>query len=157
MNSEVIFLVVSYISGKMSGILPTLFCDEKCSSLFREKNTKKPHHHWIQFQVIQIHGGTYIDERLILIQIKTRWKLTHWDLVIQYGEIDLGQPFETGSDNGFSPDSTKPLPEPMLTSWTVFCAIHLRAISEVLMNLIRNVFGRYTLKITTSPSDQWVK
>ena len=52
---------------------------------------------------------------------------------------------------------TKPFPEPMLTyhqrcSVIFYILYILRAISEVLMNLIHNVFGDYTYKTTiTSP------
>ena len=46
------------------------------------------------------------------------------------------------------PDSTKPLPEPMLTYQQVFCGIHLSEISqEVPINIIWNKCVDYTFKI----------
>ena len=43
------------------------------------------------------------------------------------------------SCNGLFPNSSKPLPEPMLTSLKVFCGIHLEAsLQEVLIKLILN-------------------
>ena len=44
----------------------------------------------------------------------------------------------SASGNGLLPDGTKPLPEPMLL-WKVFYSIHLRANSQVLMNLLLSV------------------
>ena len=41
--------------------------------------------------------------------------ITHWGLVMPFGDIDLGQQLNIGSGNGLLPDGTKPLPEPMLT------------------------------------------
>ena len=47
-----------------------------------------------------------------------------------------------GSGNGFWPNSFKLLPEPMLTSLKVFCGIHQTAISQVLINLIHNMYSK---------------
>ena len=92
--------------------------------------------------------------------------------MMPYGEIDLG---DIGSGNVLLPDSTKPLPESMLTDHQVFflvflgggvyvCmfffggwvggGIHVRTISqEVLKNVIHS--RDYTFKITnTSPMGQ---
>ena len=50
-----------------------------------------------------------------------------------------------GSGNGLLPDGTKPLPEPLLTHRQLLHGFHPRGfLQEVLMNLIRNVFGDYT-------------
>ena len=47
-----------------------------------------------------------------------------------------------GSGNGLLPDSTKPLPKPMLTYYR---GIHLRAISrEVQLNIICNMLFEFT-------------
>ena len=41
--------------------------------------------------------------------------LWYYTIVTPYGDKDLGQHREFGSGNGLLPDSTKPLPEPILT------------------------------------------
>ena len=45
------------------------------------------------------------------------WKLAHCGLMTPYGDTNLGQHpgVNTGTGNGLLPDSTKPLPEPVLT------------------------------------------
>ena len=58
------------------------------------------------------------------------------------GDTDLGQHW---SDKGLLPYSTKPLPEPVLTSpFLRFCSIHLRAFSQVAPVLL---FCEISLKI----------
>ena len=66
----------------------------------------------------------------------------------------------SGSSNGFLPDGTKPLPEPMLTS-REFCGINLRAISWWMPKLLFSIMNLKSTGIcfkstATSPKTQWV-
>ena len=53
----------------------------------------------------------------------------------------------SGWGNGLLPDGTKPLPEPLLTSYQrMLCGIHLKAMSlEVLMNFFCNIYAEIAL------------
>ena len=63
-----------------------------------------------------------------------------------------------GSGNGWLPDGTKPLPEPMLDlSSEGFCGILLRTISQGLLKVSGYEFEKDILKIIfKSPRGQWV-
>ena len=85
--------------------------------------------------------------------------LTHWGLVTPCGIIQLGQ---HDSGNGLLPNSTKPLPEPMLTNRP--CSIHPRAISQGMlqMSIILDTFISLKIAINitciagASSRGQWV-
>ena len=82
-------------------------------------------------------------------------KKIYRDLVKSYGDLYLAN---ISSRNGLVPDSTKPLPEPMLTVIWAFCGVHMTAISQVLMNLIYNQCSEIMpLKVLPRPRGQWVK
>ena len=92
--------------------------------------------------------------------------LTHCGQEMPHGDIDLGQ-INIGSDNGFLPNSTKPLPEPMVT-YHQWRSVDLRPISKeelkfsipkmtlknILVNLLPHLSGANQLTVNSLwPSD----